>query len=49
MLSLSSEEREGVYAATYRDSEVRVGETEEGTDERKGHDAERENAACKER
>lgn len=49
MLFLSLEEREGVYAATYRDSEVRVGETKESAGERNGCDAERENAACKER
>lgn len=49
LLFLSTEEREGVYAATYRDSEVWVGETEEGVDERNGLDAERESTACKER
>lgn len=49
MLSLFPEKRERVYAATYRDSEVWVGETEEGAGERNGHDAERESAACKER
>lgn len=49
LLSLSAEEREGVYAATYWDSEERVGKTEEGADERNGLDAEREHTACKER
>ncbi len=49
MLSLSTEKRERVYAAMYRDSEVWAGETEEGAGERNGHDAERESAACKER
>ena len=39
LLFLSAEEREGVYAATHWDSEVRVGETEEGVDERNGLDA----------
>lgn len=46
LLFLSTEEREGVYAPTHRDSEVRVGETEEGTGERSGLDAERESTAC---
>lgn len=49
LLFLSTEEREGVYAPTHRDSEVRVGETEEGTGERSGLDAERESTACEKR